>query len=53
MNDEKLVLAIRERDETAMAEVMKRYTKLLWSVASAVLVNAASVQEVEECVQFF
>lgn len=50
MNDEKLVLAIRERDETAMAEVMKRYTKLLWSVASAVLVNAASVQEVEECV---
>lgn len=50
MNDEKLVLAIKEKDETAMAEVMKKYTKLLWSVASAVLVNAASLQDVEECV---
>ena len=50
MNDEKLVLAIKEKDETAMAEVMQKYTKLLWTVASAVLVNAASVQDVEECV---
>ncbi len=50
MNDEKLILAIKDRDEKAMAEVMQKYAKLLWTIASAVLVNAASMQDVEECV---
>lgn len=50
MNDEKMILAIRNRDEAVMAEVMQKYSKLLWSIASAVLVNATSVQDVEECV---
>lgn len=50
MSDEKILLAIRNKDEQMMADVMQKYSKLLWKVVSAVLVNAASVQDVEECV---
>ncbi len=50
MNDEKIILAIKDRDEKAMAAVINKYSRLLWSVASAVLANAASAQDVEECV---
>lgn len=50
MSDEKILLAIKNRDEGAMAAVMQRYSGLLWKIAAAVLVNAASVQDVEECV---
>ena len=50
LSDEKILLAIRNKDEQMMADVMQKYSKLLWKVVSAVLVNAASVQDVEECV---
>lgn len=50
MSDEKIIFAIRNKDETVMAYVIQKYAKLLWQVASAVLVNAASTQDVEECV---
>lgn len=50
MNDEKMLLAIKEKDEKVMALVIQKYSKLLWKVASAVLINTASVEDIEECV---
>ena len=50
MQDEKLIERIKNRDEVAIAELMDRYDKLLWSVAAAVLEKNASVQDMEECV---
>lgn len=49
MNDLKLIAAIRDGDEKAIDHAINKYSKLLWSVASAVLKNASS-QDVEECV---
>lgn len=39
MNDEKMIQAIRNRDEFAMSEVMDTYAKLLWSIAGRILRN--------------
>ena len=50
MKDEKIIEAIRRGDETAIDHVITKYSRLLWSVAGAVLKNAASEQDVEECV---
>lgn len=50
MNDEKTIIAIRNRSETAISEVINKYSKLLWSIAGAVLNNIGSIQDVEECV---
>ena len=50
MNDEKVMSAIRARNEAAIHDVITRYSKLLWSVSSAVLHRTGSAQDVEECV---
>lgn len=50
MNDEKTIIAIRNRNEAAIGEVIGKFSKLLWSVAGAVLNNIGSTQDVEECV---
>ena len=50
MNDETIIRAIRDGDEAAIGQVIDRYSKLLWSVVSAVLHNTASEQDMEECV---
>lgn len=50
MSDEKIINAIKNGDETAIEQVMDKYSRLLWTVASAVLKNVASEQDVEECV---
>lgn len=50
MNDEKIISAIRAGDEQAIAWVMQKYSRLLWSVVTAVLAGSASVQDAEECV---
>lgn len=50
MNSEKIINAIKNGDETAIEQVMDKYSRLLWTVASAVLKNVASEQDVEECV---
>lgn len=50
MNDEKLLRALRRGDEGAIDTLMRRYARLLWSVASAVLGDAASEADIEECV---
>lgn len=50
MNDEKIITAIKNGDETAIAQAIDKYSRLLWSVASAVLKNVGQEQDVEECV---
>ena len=50
MNDEKIITAIKNRNEAAVTETITKYSKLLWSVAEAVLSHIGSVQDVEECV---
>lgn len=50
MNDERTITAIRNRNEAAINEVITKYSKLLWSVAGAVLNKMGSTQDVEECV---
>lgn len=50
MNDKEMVRAIKNGDEAAIARAMQKYSRLLWSIAGAVLINAASEQEIEECV---
>ena len=50
MSDGQIIEAIRNRDEAVMGEVIENYSKLLWSVVSAVLTGAAPTQDMEECV---
>ena len=45
-----MIRGIEARDEDVMNEVINRYSKLLWPIASAVLKNAGNVHDVEECV---
>ena len=49
MRDEKWIEAIRRGDERAIDEVMRRYAKLLWTIADAVLRGVGSAQDAEEC----
>lgn len=50
MNDKKIISAIIDRDEKMLAFVVQKYSKLLWKIAASILINAASVQDVEECI---
>ena len=50
LNDKKIIAAIAARDERMLAFVVQKYSKLLWKIAASILINAASVQDVEECV---
>ena len=50
MNDEKTIQALRKRNEKAIAEVITTYSRLLWTIAGAVLDHIGSTQDVEECV---
>lgn len=50
MREEAIVAAIARGDEDAMSRVINKYSRLLWPIAAAVLCNAGSEQDVEECV---
>ena len=50
LSDKKIILAIAARDERMLAFVVQKYSKLLWKIAASILNNAASAQDVEECV---
>ena len=49
MNDETIITAIRAGSEEAIAHVITKYSRLLWSIAAPIL-SSASEQDVEECV---
>lgn len=50
MNDERTITAIKNRSESAINDVIIKYSKLLWSVASRVLNHVGTSQDIEECV---
>lgn len=50
LNDKKIIAAIIKHDEQMLAFVVRKYSKLLWKIAAPILINAASAQDVEECV---
>ena len=50
LSDKKIITAIEARDERMLAFVVQKYSKLLWKIAASILINAASAQDVEECV---
>lgn len=50
MNDERIITAIKNRNERAINEVITKYSKLLYSVAGAVLNHIGSTCDIEECV---
>ena len=50
MNDQQIYEAIKARDASAINYTMNKYAKLLWKIADGILSQAASEQDVEECV---
>ena len=50
MNDKEIISAIAGGNEQMLGFAVKRYSKLLWKTAAPILVNAASAEDVEECV---
>lgn len=50
LNDKKIISAIINRDEQMLTFAIQKYSKLLWKVAASILINAASAQDVEECI---
>lgn len=50
MKDERIAAALRCGDADVMNHVINKYSRLLWQIADAVLKNAGSEQDVEECV---
>ena len=50
MNDAQIVSALLERDERAINHIIDKYSRLLWSIAGAILTPTGPTEEVEECV---
>lgn len=50
MDDKKIINAIRAGDSQSMELLMDKYSRLLWTIAGAILKNSASTEDVEECV---
>ena len=50
MSDVQIIDGIKNGNEAAMGYAMDKYSKLMWSLAATILVNAASAEDIEECV---
>ena len=50
MKEDVILSGLQRREEAAIGYVITKYAKLLWPIASAVLKNVGSRQDVEECV---
>lgn len=50
MKDEKIINSISQGKGDVMQDVITQYSRLLWPIASAVLMNVGSELDVEECV---
>ena len=49
-NDKKIISETIHGDEQMLAFAVRKYSKLLWKIAASILINAASAQDVEECI---
>ena len=47
MRDEKILFAVKNRDEKVMAGIIEKYSKLLWKIVSSILINAGSIEDIE------
>jgi RNA polymerase sigma-70 factor (ECF subfamily) len=50
LNDLQIINGIQNSDETAIGHAMDKYSRLMWSIAASVLANAATAEDIEECV---
>lgn len=50
MHDADTINAIRDGDEAKINEIINQYSKLMWSIASAILKHVGTVEDIEECV---
>lgn len=50
MRDEQLLKRLKSGDYQALDEIVESYTRLVWNVAGSILKNAASREDIEECV---
>ena len=50
MNDVQIMAAIRKGDEATIHYTIDKYSKLLWCIASTILKNVGSAEDIEECV---
>ena len=50
MNDVQIISGISNGSEAAINHAIGKYAKLIWSIATAVLKNTATVEDIEECV---
>lgn len=50
LNNGQIIRGIRCGNETAINHAINRYSKLMWHIAATVLQNAATVEDIEECV---
>ena len=50
MTDAQIIHDIKSGNETAINYAMNKYSKLMWSIAATILINAATAEDIEECV---
>lgn len=50
MNDAELHKKIRKRDPSTYEELIGTYSKLLWTVASGILKNVGTIEDIEDCI---
>lgn len=50
MDEKNIIDGIRAGDSRAMELLMDKYSRLLWTIAGAVLKNAVATEDVEECI---
>ena len=50
LDDKKIISEMIHGDEQMLAFAVRKYSKLLWKIAASILINAASAQDVEECI---
>ena len=50
MNDIQIINGIKNGSEAAVNYAMNKYSKLMWSIAATILINAATAEDIEECV---
>lgn len=50
VGDKKIISDIQARNEKTFEYVVDKYSKLVWKVASSILINVSLICEIEECV---